>query len=194
MSFVCPGDLLGAAGSATAGVGVYVGAGGALFASVSGVVTHAASSASAPPQLSVCRPYAPRAPLPLVGSTVLARVARVTSAAASVELLAVDGAPASAGGFRGVVRRENVRPGEVDRVIMGECFKPGDIIRAEVVAAGGRVGAVLSTTGASLGVVAAHSDCGAVMVPVSSEEFEVPGAGIRERRKVARPEMTAGSR
>ena len=120
-----------------------------------------------------------------VGSVVLARVVRLTTSAANVDILVVGGAPARAP-LPGVVRRENVREGEVDKVVMLESFRPGDIIRATVVSLGDARAYFLSTAPPDCGVVQARSEAGAPMSPVNWQEMLCPVTQARERRKVAK--------
>ena len=70
--------------------------------------------------------------LPKVNSVVLARVTRLQSRQINVSILVVDDIVCS-DAFQGIVRKEDVRGWEVDKVILGECFHVGDIIRAVVV-------------------------------------------------------------
>jgi exosome complex component CSL4 len=70
---------------------------------------------------------------------------------------------------------------------MAECFRPGDVVRAEVLSLGDARSYYLSTAEPELGVVRArcvHSD--QVMVPISWQELECPETHVVERRKVAR--------
>ena len=70
--------------------------------------------------------------LPEVNSIVLARVTRLQARQATLAILVVDGA-ACADAFPGVVRKEDVRGWEVDKVVIGEAFRVGDVVRAVVV-------------------------------------------------------------
>lgn len=89
--------------------------------------------------------------------------------------------------FRGIIRQQDVRATETDKVVLAECFRPGDIVRAEVVSLGDARSYYLSTAKNELGVVAAKSaTVGAQMVPVGWEHMECPKTKVRERRKVAK--------
>lgn len=70
--------------------------------------------------------------LPQVGSVVLCRILRIRPKEASVEIIAVHD-QACREPFPGVVRAQDVRSVDRDRVRMHECFRPGDIVRAQVV-------------------------------------------------------------
>ena len=88
--------------------------------------------------------------LPQTGSTVIGRVTRVNPRQANVSILVVDGLPCGgiqgtavgaysnrAAGegidgsdFQGIVRAQDVRSTEKDSVVLVDCFRPGDIVRA----------------------------------------------------------------
>ncbi len=70
--------------------------------------------------------------MPEVGSTVLCKVTRITPKQASVAILVV-GETVLEGEWAGVIRVQDVRATEKDRVKVGESFRPGDIVRAVVV-------------------------------------------------------------
>jgi exosome complex component CSL4 len=90
--------------------------------------------------------------VPTPASTILGRITRVTPRQANVSILVVDGLPCSmgdrssasyanhaagedpmGGDFTGVIRSQDVRATEKDKIRMGDCFRPGDIVRATVV-------------------------------------------------------------
>jgi exosome complex component CSL4 len=70
--------------------------------------------------------------LPEVGNVVLCRVTRITPREATVAILVVGDAVLSAQ-WQGIVRVQDVRATEKDRVKIYESFRPGDIVRAQVV-------------------------------------------------------------
>jgi exosome complex component CSL4 len=151
--------------------------------------------------------------LPEVGAVVYATVTRLQQDRANVEILALPSSTAStfqnsallsdsplASGvgvsFPGVIRREDIRATEKDRVKVLDSFRPGDIVRAVVLSLGDSGAYSLSTARNDLGVLLARTSGrsvdgknaseGEVMVPVSWEFFETEN-GVRERRKVAKP-------
>lgn len=70
---------------------------------------------------------------------------------------------------------------------MQECFRPGDIVRAEVVSLGDRRSYFLTTAKNEPGVVYARSvAAGVPMVPVGWEEMQCPQTLTVERRKLAK--------
>lgn len=74
----------------------------------------------------------PHAPSP--GSVVLGTVTRLSPVQALVSIGVVDGVPLPAGEeFVGVIRTQDVRATEKDRVKIGDCFRGGDVVRGLVV-------------------------------------------------------------
>lgn len=70
--------------------------------------------------------------LPDVGDLVLCRVTRISFAQAIVSILAIGDAVLDTE-WQGVIRVRDVRATEKDRVRIHESFRPGDIVRAQVV-------------------------------------------------------------
>jgi exosome complex component CSL4 len=70
--------------------------------------------------------------LPEVGNIVLCRVIRITPRQAVVAIL-VCGDTVLDAEWQGLIRVQDVRATEKDRVKIYESFRPGDIVRAEVV-------------------------------------------------------------
>jgi exosome complex component CSL4 len=123
--------------------------------------------------------------LPDVGALVTARVVKVNPRQAHCEILIASGVPLR-DDFKGVVRQQDVRQSEVDKVEIYRCFRPGDVILAEVISLGDRHSYYLSTAKNELGVVHAQSAVGEAMLPVSWEEMQCPKSKVREPRKVAK--------
>lgn len=171
---------------------------------------------------AVAKVVGTKPPLVIPGpeSTIIGRVTRVTPRQATVSILVVDGLPcggalgqgAGARGnhaagegidgvdFQGVVRAQDVRTTDKDSVVLKECFRPGDIIRATVISLGDARSYYLSTAGNHLGVLhatssdtgghehAAWTPTGRAMQPVSWKEMVDPMTGTVESRKVAKPD------
>ncbi|TKY90922.1 hypothetical protein EX895_000920 [Sporisorium graminicola] len=118
--------------------------------------------------------------VPRPDSTVIARVTRVTPRQAYLSILIVDGQPCGSSSstsstfvqsglgnhaagegegvdFQGVVRSQDVRSTEKDKVKLADCFRPGDIVRATVISLGDARSYYLSTAGNTLGVIYAMS-------------------------------------
>ncbi|CAI6340935.1 unnamed protein product [Periconia digitata] len=124
--------------------------------------------------------------LPEVESIVLARVTRLGQRFASVEILVVSGSVCREP-FQGMIRREDVRATEKDKVKIEESFRVGDLVRGTVISLGDQSNYYLSTAQNELGVVMAKSEAGNTMYPVSWKEFVDAKTGTREKRKVAKP-------
>lgn len=91
--------------------------------------------------------------------------------------------------FRGIIRSQDIRSTERDRVVVGECFKPGDIVRAQILSLGDGQNYYLSTAKNNLGVVFAKSEGGAgsLMYPIDWQNMLDVDTGIVEKRKNANP-------
>ncbi|KAI1776344.1 hypothetical protein F4818DRAFT_378028 [Hypoxylon cercidicola] len=124
--------------------------------------------------------------LPEVGNTVLCRVTRIAPKHASVAILVVGDTVLEAE-WQGLVRVQDVRATEKDRVKIYESFRPGDIVRAQVISLGDQANYYLSTASNELGVIMARSEAGNTMYPVSWKEYKDPETGLSEPRKVAKP-------
>jgi len=124
--------------------------------------------------------------LPEVNSTVLCRVTRITPRQATVAILVV-GETVLDGEWQGLIRTQDVRATEKDKVKIFESFRPGDIVRAVVISLGDQSSYYLSTASNQLGVIMAMSEAGNAMYPVSWKEYKDPETGASESRKVAKP-------
>ncbi|KAM3084518.1 exosome 3'-_5 exonuclease subunit ski4 (Csl4) [Clarireedia jacksonii] len=124
--------------------------------------------------------------LPEVNSVVLCRVTRITPRQATVAILVV-GETVLDGEWQGLIRVQDVRATEKDKVKIFESFRPGDIVRAVVISLGDQSNYYLSTARNELGVIMATSEAGNAMYPVSWKEYKDPETGLSESRKVAKP-------
>lgn len=89
--------------------------------------------------------------------------------------------------FQALIRKEDVRAVEKDRVVLEEMFRVGDVVRGSVISLGDQSFYYLTTARNDLGVVMARSESGNMMFPVSWREMKDPVTGLSEPRKVARP-------
>jgi exosome complex component CSL4 len=202
---VLPGDILGPADKYASGPGTHI-HGAHVVASVRGVphTPTQTTSASRPPQpaISVRPPRGAARPLlPAVGGVVYARVTAVQRQQAQCSIVALESSTtpneddgsdpraveAAAHPFRGILRAQDVRATEKDRVVLAAAVRVGDVVRAAVASVGDQGGYFLSTAGNELGVVLAWSDAGNRCVPVSWCEVLDEVTGAREERKVAKP-------
>eukprot|EP01135_Chromosphaera_perkinsii_P006237 Nk52_evm1s467 gene=Nk52_evmTU1s467 len=151
--------------------------------------------------------------IPKIGSIVVGRVKEITSRFAKIDILCIkrkcssgnnkstqeeEEEKGSSNGnilfhplketFRGVIRLQDVRATLQDKIgLMSECFRPGDIVHAEVISLGDARSYFCSTARNELGVVYAVSlGSGCAMVPVSWCEMACSKTGAVENRKVAK--------
>jgi exosome complex component CSL4 len=195
---VLPGDELGPISEVQPGVGTFVDAkAGVVRASLAGVVSRV--SLADLPELArdgesgrpvmVVRQVGQTATssVPVPGDVVFGRVLSVGSRQADVTVLVLgDPGKALRAPLAGLIRKEDVRATDVDRVDMLQSFRPGDVVRAAVLSLGDRRSLFLSTAGEDSGVVWARARSGQVMVPVSSSGMRCVETGEEEGRKVAR--------
>eukprot|EP00898_Chlorokybus_atmophyticus_P005386 jgi/Chlat1/5849/Chrsp4S06234 len=210
-SVAVPGDRLGSSAECRAGNGALEREDGGVYAAVVGAVRWEPAEPKDKdqrPTVSVARHHRNQsAGVPSPGAIVTCRhdalglrmkeivVLRVTPRLATAAILCV-GADPTDEAFSGIIRVQDVRATEIDKVDMYSCFRPGDIVRAEVVSLGDARSYYLSTARNELGVVFARSasasaasavaGAAAPMVPVSWQEMQCPVTGTREKRKVAK--------
>ncbi|CAM6091344.1 unnamed protein product [Calypogeia fissa] len=181
-----PGEVLGWASDYVAGSGTYVG-NQKVYASVLGrqrVLPSSSGSNDQKPTIEVRRERE-RGAVPEPGAIVTAKITKIQPRTASADIVCV-GLQAIKEKFTGIVRQQDVRATEIDKVEMYTSFRPGDIIRTEVLSLGDARAYYLSTAKNELGVVSATSDAGVEMVPVSWQEMQCPVTGQKEFRKVAK--------
>ncbi|KAF2466132.1 uncharacterized protein BDR25DRAFT_79683 [Lindgomyces ingoldianus] len=211
-SLALPGQLLGPATKYAPGPGTHI-HNSQIYASIAGPVVsnsryRTPSNATTPtkplPLVSISRPSSSTTVnentlgilgtnsgggsniLPEVESVVLAKVTRLGQRFATVEILVVADTVCREG-FQGLIRREDVRATEKDRVRIEEVFRVGDLVRGQVVSLGDQSNYYLSTASDEFGVVMATSEAGNQMYPISWKEFQDPKTGLKESRKAAKP-------
>lgn len=113
------------------------------------------------------------------------QVTRISQMVVNTKIICV-GTKALDVDFKGIIRLQDVRALEVDKVVMYDCFRPGDVVQAEVVSLGDARSYYLSTAKNELGVVHARSLAGVPMVAVSWEAMQCPDTLVVEKRKVAK--------
>mmetsp|Transcript_88209 Transcript_88209/g.175211 ORF Transcript_88209/g.175211 Transcript_88209/m.175211 type:complete len:188 (+) Transcript_88209:127-690(+) len=180
---VAPGERLGNIDECLAGSGTYVGGDG-IYASVNGKVRHNATDASVE---VVQAGNVVAHGVPEVGSTVVAHVVQMSHLRADCAIVAVGETPLTEK-FRGMIRKQDVRLFEVDKLRMTDCFRIGDFVRAQILALGDARSYVLTTAVSdNLGVIFARGAAGAPLVPISWQCMKCPQTGAKEPRKVAKP-------
>ncbi|RWW29369.1 hypothetical protein BHE74_00002471 [Ensete ventricosum] len=189
-----PGELLGDTSGLIAGTGAYVAPNGrSIRASLAGIrriippQPDAADQVASPFVRSIVEVVGHKAQgaVPQPGSVVIARVTKVMARMAAADIMCVE-SKAVREKFTGIIRQQDVRATEIDKVDMYLSFHPGDIIRALVLSLGDARAYYLSTAKNELGVVSAQSIAGATMVPISWTEMQCPLTGQVEKRKVAK--------
>ena len=183
-----PGQLLGPTTANNVGDGTHMHS-TQLCASVAGPLSSipSTSKSTKAPTISVTRPSGPL--LPEVGTVVLGKITRTGPRQATISILALgsDGAHVLKEPFPGLIRQQDIRATEIDKVKVAECFRVGDVVRAVVISLGDERSYYLSTAKNELGVVMATSEFGNEMLPVSWRDFQDGEMGVRETRKVAKP-------
>jgi exosome complex component CSL4 len=199
-----PGQVLTSTSSHLAGPGTHVYENNILASILGSTVTTPAPSRSSKPTISVprCTPNqsilsTPTNGLPSVNSIVLCRVTRVQQRQLMASIILTDPSPSttipypSATNdelqFQAILRKEDVRAYEKDKVVMNEMYRTGDIIRATVISLGDERSYYISTGGNELGVLISKSEAGNAMVPASWREMRDVVTGKGESRKVAKP-------
>lgn len=127
--------------------------------------------------------------VPQVGDIVLARVTKVNSRYARCQLVALGETPLpkDRGAFGGIIRVQDIRENQLNEVQIYKSFRPGDIVRAQVLSLGEKKYLYLSTQRNDLGVVGARcAISGVPMVPASWETMKCPLTDTVEFRKVAK--------
>lgn len=204
-SVVTPATQLATAADAyTCGMNTYQLANNNIYAATTGVTHIEAVAATATTAATSSISVLPRKAtlmLPAVGSYVTCRVHRVTARDARCEILMIHvPTPATAENLyatestivlptplTGQLRQRDVRRHDIDNVVMINCFRPTDIIRARVIALGDTRSYFLSTVGNECGVLLAYSAVGVAMLPVSWELMQCPVTAVKQQRKVAKP-------
>ena len=113
-----------------------------------------------------------------------------TYGAMASHVVSLNSAPYDLGeSFRGIIRTQDVRLTERDKIKMADCFKPGDIVRGEIISLGDGSNYYLTTARNDLGVILARSEGGAggLLYAVDWQTMICPSTGVIEKRKCANP-------
>ncbi|KAI9572856.1 hypothetical protein HD554DRAFT_2013915 [Boletus coccyginus] len=140
-----------------------------------------------PAQTPAIHRQRPHPPAP--NSLILGTVTRLSPLQAVVAISVVDGIPLPSGEeFTGVIRTQDIRATEKDKVKIADCFRGGDVVKGLVISLGDARSYYITTARNDLGVIFATSEAGATMEPVSWQEMRCPRTGRVEKRKCAKPE------
>ncbi|KAK5200327.1 exosome 3'-_5 exonuclease subunit ski4 (Csl4) [Exophiala xenobiotica] len=205
-TLVVPGQVLASTSTHQPGPGTHIHETNILASIVGQTSTTPAANKTSKPTISVPRQgptptsLNSATALPKVGSTVLCRVTRVQQRQLAASILLVDPSAQDVVSytqitnddlqFQAVLRREDVRTHEKDKVVMNDMYRVGDIVRATVISLGDERNYYISTAGNDFGVVVATSATGNAMVPASWKEMRDVVTGQGESRKVAKPQVS----
>jgi exosome complex component CSL4 len=167
---VVPGDVIGSTDDFECGYGCYVHQ-SSIRASVAGVKVVLDTSGK---KSTICV-KSPKGRIAEegvvnVGDVVVCQVQRLAVGQVAVSIILV-GEQEIEDGCKGIIRKEDItsRSIEIDTISLFECFRPGDIIRAQVMSLGDARQYYLTTDGPSLGVIAALSQDGNIMVAANAK-------------------------
>lgn len=150
LTFVIPGDEIGAEPEFCTGNGTYA-IDGVVRASLAGVVVidcdrKGQRRANVSSNFDKAEDFVIN-----IGDKVLCRVVRTNYNQAFVDILSV-GDHMLPIANKGVIRREDISAGDLDKIVVQESFMGGDIVRASVLSLGDSKQYFLSTAEAGLGV------------------------------------------
>lgn len=181
-SDICiPGERLGNTVEFGAGNGTYVRS-GFIYSKLCGVKSKTVMNGKEVIEVTCNKTHSV---IPEVDSVAMCKVVTNNPRFCKAIILSVNGVTIKAT-FKGIVRQEDVRALEKDRVKMYESFRPGDIILARIMSLGDSQSYYLSTAENELGVIYAVSESGHPMIPISWCQMQCSTTGKIEHRKVAK--------
>ncbi|CAI7634506.1 unnamed protein product [Penicillium manginii] len=100
--------------------------------------------------------------------------------------------------FQAIIRKEDVRAVEKDRVVMEDMFRVGDIVRGCVLSLGDQTSYYLTTARNDLGVVMARSETGNMIIPLpiasmASGQYALPSDWLEHEDALGSSELHADS-
>lgn len=187
-SIALPGQLIGPTSTNNVGEGTHV-QGSSLYASIAGPLTTTPSTIKYSKATNVSMTCLSGPLLPEVGISVLGKITRTNPRQANLSILALgsSGEHVLKEPLPAIIRQQDIRATEIDKVKVPESFRVGDVVRAVVISLGDERAYYLSTAKNELGVVLATSEGRNTMYPISWKEFQDPVSGVKELRKVAKP-------
>ncbi|XP_065068354.1 exosome complex component CSL4-like isoform X2 [Rhopilema esculentum] len=186
-SFAVPGERLGSLEDYEPGQGTYK-RGGFIYSKLVGRkrTSTLQDTSNKRIKISITRLEESSQFVPEIGSPAICKIVNTTPRFCKAAILSVNGVVLK-DVFRGMIRREDVRATEIDKVEMCKSFRPGDIVLAKVLSLGDAQSYLLTTAENELGVIHAKSEAGLPMLPRSWCEMYCPKTKIIENRKVAKP-------
>lgn len=194
-SFVVPGQALGSEIDFQSGDGTFL-RDGLVFSSLAGKVSFVAAQPSTSeeeaPSANANKPFAQvinanakPTVVPKEKSVVLAQVVKITPRFAQVAIVSVDEVTLTEY-FPGTIRVNDIQVVQGEVVEVYKSFRPGDLIRAEVLSLGDSRTYYLTTAKPEYGVVLAKSIAGHTMEAISNKLMQCPKTKLKEYRKVAK--------
>ncbi|ORX60057.1 hypothetical protein BCR36DRAFT_316404 [Piromyces finnis] len=181
---VTPGKKLGTIHEYEIGPGTYI-KNNYIYASTVGEIYIINDSNKKLPCISVVKDKE-QSVIPEVDSIVTGKIIRVNPKMATLAIMVVGNKPCK-DDFQGIIRVQDVRSTEKDKVQIYNSFRPGDIVRARVISLGDRHSYYLTTAENELGVIFAQSISGETMIPISWQQMMCPKTKVMEYRKCAKP-------
>lgn len=178
-----PGERLGSMAEYEAGDGTYV-RNGYIYSKLCGKKIIRSTSEDEKSVLSVKSKKIANV-VPEINSIAMCRVISNNPRFSKVNILSVNGVSLK-GTFQGVIRQEDVRSTEKDRVKIYEAFRPNDIVLARILSLGDSHSYFLTTAENELGVIYALSEASHPLIPISWCEMQCTKTGKKEFRKVAK--------
>lgn len=160
---------------------------GYIYASLAGILKMEQDESTKATKVSVVSSRTPSV-LPTTGDIVTAKVTIVNSRLVQCVILCV-GPSVLVRPYKGILKKEDIKFTDKDRIDPYKCFRPGDVILARVLPMTEIHWYHLSTAENELGVVIATAEGspqGVSMLPISWSEMQCPKTLIKEPRKVAR--------
>ncbi|KAG7297397.1 hypothetical protein JYU34_019378 [Plutella xylostella] len=160
---------------------------GYIYATLAGVLKIVEDETEKTKLVTVESPRTPSI-LPRAGDIVTAKVTVVNSRVVQCTILCV-GPSVLVRPYKGILKKEDIKSTDKDRIDPYKCFRPGDVILARVLPMTEIHWYHLSTAENELGVVIATAEGspqGISMVPTSWSEMQCPKTLVKEPRKVAR--------
>ncbi|CAH2096898.1 unnamed protein product [Euphydryas editha] len=160
---------------------------GYIYASLAGILKMEQDESTKATKVSVISSRTPSV-LPMTGDIVTAKVTVVNSRQVQCVILCV-GPSVLVRPYKGILKKEDIKFTDKDRIDPYKCFRPGDVILARVLPMTEIHWYHLSTAENELGVVIATAEGspqGVSMLPISWSEMQCPKTLIKEPRKVAR--------
>jgi len=193
-----PGDTISAISQSSK---VAPGLGTFLSADRSSIIASKAGNPANPPKASFISvneiprtSYSPPASLPAVGDVVIARVTRTTNKQAHVDILALTSLDSPSTltfplpyVHQALIRQQDIRATEIDKVTVLGSFRVNDIVRALVISIGDERNYYLSTAKNEFGVLLGWSaETDRELIGVNWGEMVEVETGRKELRKVAK--------